>query len=73
MVSQTPIYISHPVEGDSSEINARLRVIEKSLNSIIASSSSKNESTESAPASSTAVVNANITNEGDQNQTECLM
>ena len=72
MVSQTPIYISHPVEGDSSEINARLRVIEESLNSIIASSSSKNESTESAPASSTAVVNANITNEGDQNQTECL-
>ena len=72
MVSQTPIYISHPVEGDSSEINARLRVIEESLNSIIASSSSKNESTESTPASSTAVVNANITNEGDQNQTECL-
>ena len=35
MVAQTPIYNSHPSDGDSSEVNNRLKVIEESMNSII--------------------------------------
>ena len=27
MVVQTPIYMSHPVEGDSTEVNARLKAM----------------------------------------------
>ena len=31
MVLQTPIYISDPIDGDSSEMNARLKVIEERI------------------------------------------
>ena len=34
MVSQTPIYNLYPVEGDNSEVTARLKIVEESLNSI---------------------------------------
>ena len=37
MVSQTPIYNSYPVGGDNSAINARLKLIGKSLDSIMTS------------------------------------
>ena len=36
LVAKTPIYNCHPVEGDTSEVNHRLKVIEESMNSIIA-------------------------------------
>ena len=43
MVSQTPIYISDPIDGDSSEMNARLKVIEESLDSVVKSVNSNSE------------------------------
>ena len=36
LVAKTPIYNCHPVEGDASEVNHRLKVIEESMNAIIA-------------------------------------
>ena len=43
MVSQTPIYISDPIDGDSSEMNIRLKVIEESLDSVLKSVSLNSE------------------------------
>ena len=43
MVSQTTIYISDPIDGDSSEMNARLKVIEESLDSVVKSVNSNSE------------------------------
>ena len=37
MVAQTPIYYSHPVDGDISDVNSRLKVIENSINTIMES------------------------------------
>ena len=51
MVKQTPICISHPVDDDSSEVNARLKVIEESLNSIMTFSNPKNENEQNVPSS----------------------
>ena len=41
LVAKTPIYNCHPVEGDASEVNHRLKVIEESMNSIIATRNDK--------------------------------
>ena len=35
MVALTPIYISHPTEGDPSEVNNRLKTIEESMNTML--------------------------------------
>ena len=35
MVAKTPIYKCHPVEGDTSEVNYRLKSIEETMNSIL--------------------------------------
>ena len=43
MVSQTPIYISDPIDGDSSEMNARLTIIGESLDSVQKSVNSNNK------------------------------
>ena len=37
LVTQTTIYISDPINGDSSEMNARLKVFEESINSVLKS------------------------------------
>ena len=41
MISQTPIYNLYPVEGDNSEVTARLKIVEESLNSIMTSEKMK--------------------------------
>ena len=69
MVVQTPIYIAHPVQSDSTELNARLKVIEESLNSIMPSYGSNNESIESGPAS-TVVGETNLSGKNEQLQTK---
>ena len=50
MVSQTPIYLSQPVECDKSEVNSRLKVIVETLHSILATSGTKNDNSSIIPA-----------------------
>ena len=68
MVSQTPIYNLYPVEGDNSEVTARLKIVEESLNSIMTSEKMKINNLQSDPTVRTTLTDKK---EVKQNQLEC--
>ena len=70
MVSQMPIYNLYPVEGDNSEVTARLKIVEESLNSIMTSEKMKINNLQSDPTVRTTTLTDK--KEVKQNQLECM-
>ena len=67
MVSQTPIYISDPIDGDSSEMNVRLKVIEESLDSVLKSVSLNSETLKNIHGFSKELSNTSNMNREEEN------
>ena len=69
MVSQTPIYNLYPAEGDNSEANARHKMVEESLNSIITPEKTKIGDLQSSPTVRTMLTDKKEVN---KNHLECM-